>query len=126
MKNSNDTKNALVISSVSAFLAALCCFSPIVVVMLGLGSTAVATSLSDTLYGDYKWWFRAVGLTSLIGAYVYWYKRRTKECSIDEKKRERRKLLNLFIISLFTFLLFYVVWLYGILDIWGALLGIWE
>ena len=121
----SETKKATIITTVSAFLAGLCCFSPVVIVFLGLGSVGFAGSLADTLYGDYKWYFRSLGALFLILAYLWWYHTSTKGCSLDEKKKVRTKLLNLFLISAFSFILLYIIWLYGIVDLMGSWLSIW-
>lgn len=120
-----DTRRALRISVISAFLAGLCCFSPVVLVLLGLGTASFAGGLADTLYGEYKWYFRGVGTAFLAGAYLWWYWTSTQGCTLDQKKRQRRKLINLFLISAVVFILGYIVWLYGAVDIFGIWLGIW-
>lgn len=123
--SNSDKKGTLIISSISAFIAGLCCFSPIVIVLFGLGSVSFASSLADTLYGEYKWYFRGAGLLFLAAAYMYWYFRRTRGCTLDEKRRQRNKMLNMFLISTIAFILFYIVWLYGIVDLIGIPLGLW-
>ncbi|MCB9801493.1 MAG: hypothetical protein H6774_00185 [Pseudomonadales bacterium] len=120
-----DKKAALSLTAVSAFIAGLCCFSPVVIVLLGLGSVSFASSLADTLYGEYKWWFRLVGVALLTASYVWWYRSSTKGCGLDKKHRQRKKLFNLFLISLFLFVLLYIVWLYGVVELIGIGLGLW-
>ena len=120
------TKSALLISGAAAFIASLCCFSPLVIVLFGLGSVTLAGSLADTLYGEYKWYFRLSGVILLALAYLYWYSRSSQNCSLDQKKRLRRKFLNLFLLSLFSFIGLYLIWLYGIVELWGVYYGIWE
>lgn len=121
----SDKKQAVLISSISAFIAGLCCFSPIVVVLLGLGSVTFASSLADTLYGEYKWYFRLSGFLFMCTAYVYWYYTSTKSCSLDQKKKQQKKILNLFLLSIFGFITFYIIWLYGVVDLLGRPLGLW-
>ena len=122
----NDTtKKATYITSISAFIAGLCCFSPVVIVLLGLGTTSFAGSLADTLYGDYKWYFRSAGIVFLAASYGWWYYASSKGCSLDEQKRLRSKLLNLFLLSIFGFVLLYIIWLYVLVDLFGILLNIW-
>lgn len=122
----SQTKKAIALSSTSAFIAGLCCFSPVVIVLLGLGSAAFAGSLADTLYGDYKWYFRSAGILLIASAIYYWYVTESQGCTLDQKKRLRQKYLNLFLISTFTFIIFYIIWLYGIVELIGIRLNIWE
>ena len=109
----------------SAVFAGLCCFTPVVLVFFGLSSVAFAASLSDTLYGTYKWWFRSAGLLFLCLS-LYWYiYKKEKVCTIDDFKKKKRKILNLVLITLISGVLAYVVWLYVIVEWMGKALGIW-
>ncbi|PIQ80128.1 MAG: hypothetical protein COV79_02115, partial [Parcubacteria group bacterium CG11_big_fil_rev_8_21_14_0_20_41_14] len=76
-------KEVFKITGIPVFLASLCCVSPLVLFFLGLGSATVAGSLSDVLYGQYKWWFRAVGLLSLALALVFYF-RKKGICTLDQ------------------------------------------
>ena len=124
-KPSSPQKKAYLLSAISAFIAGLCCFSPVVIVLLGLGSVSFASGLADTLYGDYKWYFRSAGAVFLILAYLWWYFTSTRGCSLDVKKKQRKKLLNLFLISCFVFVIGYIIWLYGVVELIGIPLGLW-
>jgi amino acid transporter len=109
----------------SAFIGGLCCFTPIVLVLLGLSTVSFATSLADTLYGTYKWVFRGVALLFLTLA-LYWYiYKKEKICTIDELKKKKRKIINLVLITLISAILAYIVWLYVVVEVIGILLGIW-
>ena len=110
---------------VGAVFAGLCCFAPVVLVLFGLSSVAFAASLSDTLYGTYKWAFRGMGLLFLILS-LYWYiYKKEKVCTIGEFKKKKRKILNLVLITLISGILAYIVWLYVIVEWMGKALGIW-
>lgn len=125
----NDTpmlKKALKWSLMGALIASLCCLSPLILFLIGLATASLAGSLANTFYYQYKWYFRLAGLVFLIGAFLVWYYQRTKTCSLDEKRRLRRKLLNLFLLSLVVFILVYVVWLYGVVEFLGIKLGLWH
>jgi len=54
---------------------------------------SAATELADVFYGTYKWVFRAVGLLSLLGA-LWWYFRSKGICTLDQAKRQRKKIIN--------------------------------
>ena len=64
-----------------AFLGGLCCFTPIVLVLLGLSSVGFAASLADTLYGTYKWAFRGVALALLLAALGWYFYKKENVCS---------------------------------------------
>jgi hypothetical protein len=49
----------------SAFVGGLCCFTPVVLVLLGISSVTFAISLTDLLYGQYVWVFRGSALLFL-------------------------------------------------------------
>lgn len=126
MEKDPSVKTGILFSSIGAVVAGLCCFSPVVIVLFGLGSVGFASSLADTLYGDYKWYFRLGGFALMAVAFAYWYWNRSRGCSLDEKARLRKKMLNIFLVSSVSFVLIYIVWLYVIVELLGVQLGIWE
>lgn len=121
-----DKKKTLFFSSIGAFIAGLCCFSPLVLFLFGLGSASFASGLADTFYGEYKWYFRAVGFVAFALAFYLWYRKRIKGCDASQKKRERRKMLNLFLLGIIFFIVVYIIWLYVIVEFFGIQAGLWE
>jgi uncharacterized membrane protein len=119
-------KKGILLSLAASFIAGLCCFSPVVLVLLGLSTASVASGFADTLYGDYKWYFRSAGFVFLAAAFVFWYFQKKKSCPLDQRARLRRKMLNLFLISCVVFIVAYVIWLYVIVEFLGVQLGIWD
>ncbi len=110
---------------VAAFIGGLCCFTPVVVVLLGLGSVSYAASLTDLLYYEYAWAFRLAGLTFLLGAVgVHLYTNRGV-CSVAAARRKRQAILNLVFTAVTVGAVAYIVWLYVIVEIVGLVLGIW-
>ena len=110
---------------VTAFIAGLCCFSPLVLVMLGLSSVAFASSLANTLYGSYKWIFRGVALLLLLGA-IFWYIRKKENvCSFEDFKRKRNKIINFVLIAIILGVLLYLFWLYVVVHFVGVWYGVW-
>ena len=109
----------------SAFIGGLCCFTPVILVLFGLSSVSFAASLSDTLYGSYKWVFRGIALSFLIASLLWYLYTKEKVCSIDELKRKRKRVINIILISLIFSVLAYIVWLYVIVELIGIVLGIW-
>jgi len=109
---------------IPVLFASMCCLSPIILLLLGLSTVTFAASLTDTLYGDYKWAFRGLGLLLLIIALVFYF-RKQKICTINDVKKHRRKVINTILIVLIVSILAYILWLYVIVHILGALLNIW-
>ena len=108
-----------------AFLGGLCCFTPIVLVLLGLSSVGFAASLADTLYGTYKWAFRGVALALLLAALGWYFYKKENVCSLDALKQKRRKVINMILITLLSAIVAYIIWLYVIVELIGKGLGIW-
>jgi hypothetical protein len=123
MKKINE---ALKISSLPVFLASLCCLSPVILVLLGVASASFASSLADTLYGDYKWVFRGVGLLALLGSLYYYLTRQKGICTIDEAKRRRNEIINYLALTLIIGVLGYLVFLYIVVHYIGVWLQLWN
>lgn len=118
-------KDILKISSLPVLLASLCCLSPIILVLVGVSTVSFASSLADTLYGDYKWVFRGVGLLTLLGA-LYFYLTRSKGiCTIDEAVRRRNEIINYLAITLIAGVLGYLFFLYVVVHYLGVWLTLW-
>jgi hypothetical protein len=118
-------KKLIAVISSSVAFASLCCLSSVVIVALGLGSVSFAASLADTFYGEYKWYFRAFGLFCLIIGLI-WYFRSEGVCTIDQAKRERKKIINTLLIALFTGVAGYLFFLYVVVHYIGVWQGIWK
>ena len=114
------------ISAIPVVFASLCCLSPVILVAFGLASVSFAASLATTLYGTYKWAFRAVGLILLIASVVAYLRRERNICTIDDAIRRRNEVLNTAAIALVIGALGYVVFLYVIVHYAGVFLGIWQ
>lgn len=119
----SDRKAIFALSSLGAFIGALCCLSPIVLVMFGLASVAAANDLGNVLYGEYDWAFRAVALLAL-GAGLVVHFRRSGICSLDDARRQRTRLLNVTLLVLFTASALYIFWNYVVLHYWGIAAGL--
>ena len=128
----NDSKSLIKLISTSTIIASMCCLPSVVLVMFGLASVSSAAALSDTLYwgtGGY-WWFRPtmLGLASLfviIGLVMYFRNRGI--CTLDDVKRQRRKVVNTSLLVIVIAYLMYLLFNYVILTEIGILLGLeWE
>ena len=118
-------KESFKIVSIPVLFASLCCLSPIILVLLGLSTVTFAASLTDILYGEYKWVFRALGLLLLGGSLVFYF-RKKGICTLDQVKRERNKVINILVMSLLVGVAGYIFFLYGVVHYFGVWLGIWE
>jgi len=113
-------KELLKISGVPVVIASLCCLSPIVLVVFGIGTVGFASSLADTLYGDYKWYFRIAGLVAMAIALVFYFWRNKNICTLDEVKRRRNEIINTITLTLIAGILGYVFFLYVVVHYAGV------
>jgi len=116
----------------SSFIASLCCLPSVVLVMFGIASVSTGAALSDTLYwgGDGYSWFRplmlAIAAITVCVGLVFKF-RSQGICTIDQAKRERRKIINTSIVIIIISYLSYLLLNYVILTEIGILFGLpWE
>ena len=109
---------------IPVLFASLCCLSPIILLLLGLSTVTFAASLTNVLYGDYKWAFRGLGLLLLVFMLVIYF-RKKNICTLKAVKKNRNTIINTILIVLIISILAYMLWLYVIIHIIGALLNIW-
>ncbi len=119
-------KEIIKISSWPVLLASLCCLSPVILVLLGISTVSFASSLADTLYGDYKWIFRGVGLLALLGSLTYYLRRQKGICTIDDAVRRRNEILNYLALTLIAGALGYLFFLYVVVHYVGVWLSLWQ
>ena len=116
----------------SAFLASMCCFPSIVLVMFGLASVSSAAALSDDLYWGTNGmaWFRPalVGLSTVfvtVGLVLYF--RKDGICTMDEARRQRKRIFNTSLVVFTLSTLTYIVFNFIILTELGVALDLpWE
>lgn len=121
----NKLKEILKISSLPVLVASLCCLSPVIIVLAGLGTVTFASTLADTLYGEYKWYFRAFGLLLLSISLVVYLRRTKGICTIDQAVRRRNEIINIVALTLASGVVLYIVFLYGVVHYIGAFMGLW-
>ena len=100
---------------VSGFVAITCCVSPIVLVLVGVVTATEAVTLGNTLYYDYGWYFRGVGLLVGIIAFTL-YLRRRRSCSLRGARRHKGAAGILAVSALATYAALYVFTTY--LGVW--------
>ncbi|MFW6210250.1 MAG: hypothetical protein ACOC4E_02040 [Patescibacteria group bacterium] len=113
------------LSGLPVLIASLCCLSPLILVLVGVSTVSFASSLADTFYGEYKWWFRGAGLIALLLALTFYLRRQKGICTIDEAKRRRNEIINYLALTLIVGVLGYLFFLYVVVHYLGAWLGLW-
>lgn len=131
-EETDEKKSLMKIISGSAIIASMCCLPSVVLVMFGLASVSSAAALSNKLYWgeDGFWWFRPtmllLSLTLVIIGLVIHF-RNQGICTLDEVKRERRKVINTALLVLIISYLAYLLLNYVILTELGLLFDLpWE
>src|SRR3989338_6160289 len=124
--NREKIKTLFKVTGIPVVVASLCCLAPVVIVIFGLGSVSLAASLSDTLYGEYKWIFRGAGLVLLTLSLIWYLRRERGICTIDEAKKRRNEVINVVLLALAAGIVGYIVFLYVVVEYAGIVLGIWR
>ena len=116
----------------SAFLASMCCFPSVVLVLFGLASVSSAAALSNDLYWGTNGmgWFRpvlsAISIMLVLAGLVMYF-RSEGICSLNEAKRQRKRIINTSILVLSLALVTYIVFNFVILTELGVALDLpWE
>ena len=123
--DSEQTRPLTRLVALSAITASLCCLPSVVWVMLA-GSSAIvaADQLSNDLY--YSWVRFALYLVSLsmlsYGLVVYFRNRGV--CTLDDLKREKRRVVNTTLAVFTAAILTYLIWNFVILEIVGIAIGL--
>ena len=132
---SNDAENSRSLWKVvagSSIIASMCCIPSIVLVMFGLATVSTGAAISDTLYwgeDGYSWFRPLMLILALIAVVVglIFYFRNQGICTLDQARRERRKIINTSILVIIISYLSYLLLNYVILTEIGILLGLpWE
>ena len=126
--DSEQTRPLTRLVALSAITASLCCLPSVVWVMLA-GSSAIvaADQLSNDLY--YSWVRFALYLVSLsmlsYGLVVYFRNRGV--CTLDDVKREKRRVGTPTLAVFTAAILTYLIWNFVILEVVGIAIGLpWE
>lgn len=119
-------KEILKISSIPVVIASLCCLSPVILVIFGIGTLGFATSLADTLYGEYKWLFRIAGLLAMGISLIIYFRRKKGICTIDEAKRRKNEIINTIALTVIACVVGYIFFLYVVVHYAGVYLNIWK
>nr|MBC8518672.1 hypothetical protein [Euryarchaeota archaeon] len=111
----------------SGILASMCCLPSVVLVMFGLASVSTGAALSNSLYfGPARPILYALTLV-FMGVGLFFHFRNDGICTLDEAKREKRKIINTTLFVFTTSLVFYLFFNFVILEIIGIQVGLpWE
>ena len=118
-----DRKGIFLLSALAGIIGGLCCVTPIVLVMLGLASLAVATDLGNVLYGEYRWLFRG-GALAFLALALFFYFRDRGICTLDAARRERNRIINTSLLVLIFAVGVYIFWTYVAVHYWGIAVGL--
>ena len=126
--STEQTKPLAKLVAASAITASLCCL-PSVIWVLFAGSSAIvaADQLSNDLY--YSWVrFALYGLSFCMVSYgLVLYFRNQGVCTLDDARRERRRVVHTSLAVFTSAVLAYLVWNFVILEIIGIAIGLpWE
>ena len=126
--STEQTKPLAKLVAASAITASLCCL-PSVIWVLFAGSSAIvaADQLSNDLY--YSWVrFALYGLSFCMVSYgLVLYFRNQGVRTLDDARRERRRVVNTSLAVFTSAVLAYLVWNFVILEIIGIAIGLpWE
>ena len=129
---SNDVRSLWKYIGGSAFIASLCCFPSVVLVFFGLASVSSAAALSNDLYWGTNGmgWFRPLLLsmsTVLVITGLVLYFRKDGICSLDEARRQRKRIINTSLVVLMLAFISYIILNFIILTELGVALNLpWE
>ena len=118
-----DRKGVLTISSIAGVIGGLGCLAPIVLVLFGLATISVAADLGNFLYGEHHWAFRVSALGFLVAGLAVYFRKRGI-CTLDQAKRQRNRILNVSLLTLFGASGIYLFWTYIVLHYWGIAVGL--
>ena len=116
-------RSLLLLSSLGGLLGGLCCFPPIVLVLLGLAGVTTAANWGNLLYGEYRWYFRAMATVFLTAGMIIYFRRRGV-CTLDQARRQRNWLINTCLLAGLTAISVYIFWTYVVLHYWGIAAGL--
>lgn len=116
----------------STLVASLCCLPSVVMVMFGLATVSTGAALSNTLYWgeDGYGWFRGtmmlIALLCVVVGLVFYF-RNQGICTLDQAKRERRKIINTSLLVISSTYVIYLLFNYVVLTELGIAVGLpWE
>jgi hydrogenase-4 membrane subunit HyfE len=121
----SETKSLWKVIGLGAVTASMCCL-PSVVWVLFAGSSAIvaADQLSNNLYfGIARPIIYAIAL-AMVGTGLVIHFRSRGVCTLDQAKKERRRIINTTLAVLTSTFVIYFIWNYIVLELVGVALGL--
>jgi hydrogenase-4 membrane subunit HyfE len=121
----SETKSLWKVIGLGAVTASMCCL-PSVVWVLFAGSSAIiaADQLSNNLYyGIARPIIYAISL-AMVGAGLVIHFRSRGVCTLDQAKKERRRIINTTLAVLTSTFVIYFIWNFIVLELVGIALGL--
>jgi len=121
----SETKSLWKTIGLGAFTASMCCF-PSLIWVLFAGSSAIvaADQLSNDLYyGIARPIVYAIAI-AMVGSGLVIHFRSRGVCTIDQVKKDRRRIINTTLAVLTATFVIYFIWNYIILELIGIYLGL--
>ena len=121
----SETKSLWKVIGLGAVAASMCCL-PSVVWVLFAGSSAIiaADQLSNNLYFGIARPIIYVIAIAMVGAGLVIHFRSRGVCTLDQAKKERRRIINTTLAVLTATFVIYFIWNYIILELIGIALGL--
>lgn len=100
------SKNFIVRGITSAILSSLCCVTPLVVVLIGIGSVSVALS-----FLRYRIYFLALGFVFLVTATYIYMKRDYGKCNLNTVSKEKYSIIAsaVLMIAIYVTLTYFII-----------------
>lgn len=102
----NKSKNFIIRGITSSILASLCCVTPLVVVLIGIGSVSVALS-----FLRYRIYFLSFGFVFLVVATYVYLKRDYGKCNLNTVAKEKYSILasTILMVAIYVVLTYFVI-----------------
>jgi len=106
-----DTKSIVKVGFFAGLIGALCCVTPLVLVLIGLSGVAGGMALSGTLQQNFRWTlFIPLATIFLIGAVYFHVKRKSGVCNLRTLKKHKAYVLAVIVFSAIVWVsLLYVI-----------------
>jgi hypothetical protein len=121
----DDAKSLWKVIGLGALTASMCCF-PSIIWVLFAGSSAIvaADQLSNDLYFGIARPILYLFALGMVVAGLVMHFRSRGVCTIDQAKKERRRIVNTTLAVLTATFIIYFLWNYIVLELIGILLGL--
>lgn len=102
-------KETIGVGMAAAFIAALCCVGPLILIVLGLGTASTALSI-----GAQKPYFLVLGLVFFaVSLFLFIKYRRKNICEgCTTKEQERKRIINTILIAFMALVILYILLIY--------------